>query len=333
MREKVYNDIENLVDEVLEGVVCASKGRLRKLKQTTVIHRTELPVGRVGIVVGGGSGHEPMFTHYVGQGMASACAAGHLFAAPSPDIVLAATEKADTGKGVLHLRINYAGDIMNFDVASELATDLGISVESVNITDDIASAPADCAADRRGIAGAVLVVKAVGAAAETGASLSILAEIARKANEAVRSIGVAFGPGSLPGETRPFFDIKHGEMEIGVGIHGEMGVRREKKTSADAIACLLVKHIVDELHLSRGDEVVTLVNDLGSMTMQELAIINRKVFTCLNDLGIIVHRPFMGNFCSAQDMAGLSLSIMKLDAELKRYIDAPATAIGWPGGI
>jgi len=206
MHAKIYNDLNTIVHEVLEGLALASGGLTQKMPDTTVLYHTA-PT-QVGIVVGGGSGHEPMFAHYVGPGMATACASGYLFAAPSPDIVLAATEQANTGKGVLHLRINYAGDVMNFDVAAELAQDMGIAVQSVNVTDDIASAPKDAKSQRRGVAGAVLVLKAVGAAAHEIQDLEALAHFAEKANESVRSLGVAFGPGSLPGEDKPFL-ISH----------------------------------------------------------------------------------------------------------------------------
>ncbi len=328
MRAKIYNDLNTIVHEVLEGVALASGGLIQKLPDTTVLYYQSS--AQVGIVVGGGSGHEPMFSHYVGPGMASACASGYLFAAPSPDIVLAATEQADTGKGVLHLRINYAGDVMNFDVAAELAQDMGITVQSVNITDDVASAPKDAKAERRGVAGAVLVLKAVGAAAHEIQDLAALAALAEKANDAVRSLGVAFGSGSLPGEDKPFFDLPADEMEVGVGIHGERGVGRQKKVSADKLATMLTEEIARDFDLGQGEEVAVLVNNLGSATMQELAVIYRRVFHCLRDKHINIHRALVGSFCSAQDMAGVSLSIMRLDDTLKRYIDAPTKALGWP---
>ena len=329
MRAKIYNDLNTIVHEVLEGVALASGGLIQKLPDTTVLYYPSL--AQVGIVVGGGSGHEPMFSHYVGHGMANACASGYLFAAPSPDIVLAATQQADTGKGVLHLRINYAGDVMNFDVAAELAQDMGIAVQSVNITDDVASAPKDAKAERRGVAGAVLVLKAVGAAAAHEIQdLAALAALAEKANDAVRSLGVAFGPGSLPGEDKPFFDLPADEMEFGVGIHGERGVGRQKRLSADKLATMLTEEIAGDFDLDRGEEVAVLVNNLGSATMQELAVIYRRVFHCLRNKHINVYRALVGSFCSAQDMAGVSLSIMRLDDTLKRYIDAPTNALGWP---
>ncbi len=328
MRAKIYNDLNTMVHEVLEGLALASGGLIQKMPDTTVLYHTS-PVP-VGIVVGGGSGHEPMFAHYVGPGMASACASGYLFAAPSPDIVLAATEQANAGKGVLHLRINYAGDVMNFDVAAELAQDIGIAVQSVNVTDDIASAPKAAKSQRRGVAGAVLVLKAVGAAAHEIQDLEAIAHFAEKANEAVRSIGVAFGPGSLPGEDKPFFDLPPDEMEVGVGIHGERGVSRQKRVSADELATMLAEEIVRDLDLGQGEEVAVLVNNLGAATMQELALIYRRVSHCLRDKHISIHHALIGPFCSAQDMAGLSLSIMRLDETLKRFIDAPTKAPGWP---
>ena len=318
--KKIINAIPDLVPEVLEGLVLASHGDLRKLDGADAVVRHHIPDGKVALLIGGGSGHEPMYTCYVGKGLADGSVAGNVFAAPTPDIILEATKAVNRGKGVIYLYGNYAGDNMNFDIAAELAAAEDIAVETIRIADDVVT-PAR--RERRGIGGAFYVLKCAGAICDETTSLAEAAELIRHAEASVRSIRVAVSAGSLPQTGQPTFVLGDDEIEIGMGAHGEPGVERRKLMSADALAAEMTRLVVADLPFRRGDEVALMLNNLGATTMMELLIVNRRVRQILDELGIKVYRSDIGPFFTSQEMAGFSLSLMKLDANLKRWLDAP----------
>ncbi|RJE89562.1 dihydroxyacetone kinase subunit DhaK [Paracoccus onubensis] len=278
---------------------------------------------KVGIVIGGGSGHEPAFAGYVGQGLADAAALGNVFASPPPEPILEATRAADNGAGILYLYGNYAGDVMNFDMAAELARAEGIEIRSVPVADDVASAPAERANERRGIAGDFFVFKAAGAAADLGYDLDGVERVARKANEYVSTMGVALSSCSIPQTLRPNFELGHDEMEIGLGVHGEPGIRRGKVESADRITDVLMEHILGDLKLPEGQQVAVLVNGLGSTSPMELYIVFRRVKEILDRRGIGICRSFVGEYVTSMEMAGASVTVFRLDDELRTLLDHP----------
>ncbi|NND90345.1 MAG: dihydroxyacetone kinase subunit L, partial [Granulosicoccus sp.] len=294
---------------------CGDTGRVIAARRTVP--------GKVGIVVGGGSGHEPAFYGYVGPGLADAVAIGNVFASPSPVQILEATRAASQSAGVLYLYGNYSGDVMNFDMAAEQAADEDITVRTVLVTDDVASAPEDRRQERRGIAGGFFVFKVAAAAADQFESLEGTVRLAAKANGHTRTMGVALSPCSLPHTLKYNFELGADDMEIGMGIHGEAGIRRTRLASADAVTDELVEAILHNGFLSPGDEVALLVNGLGSTSLMELYLLNRRTRQILLDQGIGIHVTFVGEYVTSLEMAGASISIMKLDDELKRYLDHP----------
>ncbi|OUM98016.1 MAG: dihydroxyacetone kinase [Paenibacillaceae bacterium ZCTH02-B3] len=321
--KKLINQPEHVVREMIEGFIAAYGRDYRMLENVNGVVRKEKK-DKVAIVIGGGSGHEPLFIGFVGEGMADGAAMGNVFAAPPPDTVLAVTKAVDAGKGVLYLYGNYAGDVLNFDMAAELAEMEGIETRTVRITDDVASAPSDRIHDRRGIAGDVMVFKIAGAAAEAGLPLEEVERLARKANDNTRSIGIALTPGTLPGADRPTFTLPDDEIEFGMGIHGEPGIRREKLQPADRLVDHMMDLLLADLPFRAGDEVVVLINGLGSTTLMELLIVNRRVAQVLRDKGISVYDTDVGSLCTTQEMGGMSITLMRLDDELKHFYDQPA---------
>jgi dihydroxyacetone kinase-like protein len=330
--KKILNDPSRVVTETLEGMVLASDGLTTLIPGRSIVVRTDKRPGKVALLVGGGSGHEPMFAGYVGPGLADGAVCGQVFAAPSPDLVLDATQAVDGGKGVLYIYGNYAGDVMNFDMGAELAADEGIATLTVRVRDDVAAAPPERLDDRRGIAGDVFVIKVAGAAAAEVDSLEELYRIAAKAEANTRSIGVAVSAGSIPETGTPTFEIGDDEIEIGMGAHGEPGTRRQKLAPADEIVDEMMNQLLADMPLGAGDEVALLINNLGSSTPMELLVANRRVRARLAALGVTVHRTEIGPFITSQEMAGYSITLMRLDAELKRYLDAPCRSVGfWRG--
>jgi dihydroxyacetone kinase-like protein len=322
--KKVLNDPRHVVPEVLEGLVAASNGSLRLVDGATAVVRARPGSGKVGLLIGGGSGHEPLFGGFVGDGLADGAACGNVFAAPAPAVILEATRAVDGGRGVLYVYGNYAGDNLSFDAAAELAAAEGIETETVRVWDDVASAPPDRVEDRRGIAGDLFVIKVAGAVCAAEETLVEAARVTRRARDATRSLGVALAAGSIPETGQPTFELGADEIEIGMGLHGEKGVSRGKLGKADPLVADMLARIVDDLEARRGDEVCLLVNDLGATTWMELLIVTRKAHRLLAEAGIGVHDTVVGSFCTCQEMAGFSLTLMRLDAELKGYYDAPA---------
>lgn len=327
--KKIMNDPKNVVPELLEGLVYANQGRIRKLDGVNALVKTGLPPNRVGLLIGGGSGHEPLFPGFVGENMADAAACGPVFAAPSPDTILAATKAIDRGKGVLYLYGNYAGDNMNFDMAAELAAEEGVDTKTVRVRDDVATPDIE---ERRGIAGDVLVIKIAGAAAAALDSLDDVYAVTAKARDNTRSIGVSVRAGSTPETGEPTFELPDDEIEIGMGLHGEPGVSREKLMTADELIPKMVSLIVDDLPFTKGDEAVLLFNNLGSTTMMEMLIANRATRRLLDEKGIAIYDTLMGTYGTTQEMAGFSISLMKLNDELKRFYDVPARSLALTTG-
>lgn len=323
---KLINDPESFVDEMLEGLLLAHPDLLKSASpDNRALVRADAPrEGRVGIVTGGGSGHLPVFLGYVGKGLCSGVAIGDVFSSPSAEQMLAATTACSGGAGVLYLYGNYGGDVLNFDLAGELAEAEGIRTTTVLVTDDVASAPPENASDRRGIAGLVFAYKCAGAAAERGDSLEEVAAVAQAAVDATRSMGVGLSPTILPSAGKPTFELDDGEMEIGIGIHGEPGVHRGKLETADEVTDRLVNAICDDLTLASGDRVAVMVNGLGATPLEELYVMYRRARALLDDRGVTVHRPYIGEFATSLEMAGASISIMRLDEPLTELLDAPA---------
>jgi dihydroxyacetone kinase-like protein len=327
--KKVINDPRDVVSELLEGLVAANHGRIRKLEGVAALVKSTLPPGKVGLLIGGGSGHEPLFHGFIGHNLADGAACGNIFAAPTPDVILAATQALDQGKGVLYLYGNYAGDNMNFDIAAELAADDGLETRTVRIWDDVASAPPERMDDRRGIAGDLFVIKIAGAVSAAVDSLDEVYRVTARARDQTRSMGVALSAGSIPETGEPTFELPPDEIEVGMGLHGEPGVSRQELLRADPLVDMMMERILADLPFRSGDEVCLLINDLGATTMMELLIVNRRVRQVLDAWGIAVHDTVIGSYCTSQEMAGFSITLMRLDEELKRYYDVSADSFAY----
>ncbi|SDI45713.1 dihydroxyacetone kinase subunit DhaK [Natribacillus halophilus] len=319
--KKLMNDPENIVTAFLDGLVAANGERLQRLEGTDVITRRSFKPQKVGIVSGGGSGHEPAHAGYVGEGMLDAAVAGEVFTSPGADQFLAAIQAADQGAGVLVLVKNYNGDVMNVEMAQEMAEAEGITAEMVIINDDVA---VDDPEQRRGIAGTVLVQKMTGAFAETGASLSEVKRLAEKAVSRVRSMSVALTPCTLPAVDQPSFDLAEEEMEVGIGIHGERGMDRREVASSAEIARLLLDHILPEI--PQGAPLAVLVNGMGSTSLMELQVFANDV---IEQLDRDIQHTFVGEYMTSLDMAGVSLTLLALDDELAEHLQAPVKTVQW----
>lgn len=328
--KKLINHPDDVIAELIDGMVGAHPDLLRVEGETgrAVVAVDGPRAGKVGIVVGGGSGHEPAFYGYVGRGLADAAAIGNVFASPSPDQIADAARAVDGGAGVLFLYGNYTGDVMNFDMAAELLKGEGIEARSVQVTDDVASAPKARQGERRGIAGDVFVFKIAGAAADRGLSLDEVEAWARRANAATASMGVALGPCSLPQTGVPNFSIGDTEMEVGMGIHGEPGIERTTLETADRVADRLLDPILADLDLRQGTEVAVMINGLGATSLMELYILHRHVRGELDRRDIRIHRSFVGEYATSLEMAGASVTLVRLDAELRDLLDHPCQTLG-----
>ncbi|MCG0275400.1 MAG: dihydroxyacetone kinase subunit DhaK [Thermosediminibacteraceae bacterium] len=323
--KKLINNPELVVEEMLEGMVRAFPQYVRKLEGYNVIVRVDAPVkGKVALVSGGGSGHEPSHAGYVGKGMLDAGVAGSVFTSPTPDQIFEAIKAVDGGAGVLLIIKNYTGDVMNFEMAADMARAEGIDVESVIVNDDVAVENSTYTVGRRGIAGTVFVHKIAGAKAQAGGTLEEVKAVAEKVIKNVRSMGMALTPCIVPAAGKPTFEIGEDEMEIGMGIHGEPGTMRTKIKKADEIVNHLMEKILADLPLEDGAEVAVMVNGLGGTPLMELFILNRRVNQILEEKGIKVYRTYVGEFMTSLEMAGASITLLKLDDELKSLLDAPA---------
>lgn len=323
--KKLINNVDHVVDDMLEGMIKAYPNKIKKLDIGNIIVRKDAPIkNKVALVSGGGSGHEPAHGGYVGKGMLDAAVAGSVFTSPTPDQVFEAVKAVDGGQGVLLVIKNYSGDVMNFEMAKDMAEMEGIKVEAVVVNDDVAVEDSTYTTGRRGIAGTIFIHKIAGAKAEMGASLEEVKKVAEKVILNVKSMGMALTPCIVPAAGKPSFTLKENEMEIGIGIHGEPGTHREELKSADEITEHLVNSVLDNIKIDKGEEVAVMVNGLGSTPLMELFIVNKKVHQMLEDKGIKIHETFVGEYMTSLEMAGFSVTLLKLDEELKELLDAAA---------
>jgi phosphoenolpyruvate---glycerone phosphotransferase subunit DhaK len=329
---KLINDPVNVVADALRGLAAAHP-ELRVDHEHRIVYRGDAPIpGKVGLISGGGSGHEPLHAGFVGLGMLDAACAGEIFTSPVPDQMAAATKAVDGGAGVLHIVKNYTGDVMNFEMAAELAeAETGVAVTSVVTNDDVAVQDSLYTAGRRGVGVTVLVEKIAGAAAEQGRTLAEVAEVARKVNGRGRSMGVALTSCTVPAAGAPTFELPDGEMEVGIGIHGEPGRRRVPIAPASQIAEMLVDPILADLDFTGGDGVIAFVNGMGATPLIELYVMYNEVATLLGKAGIAVARSLVGPYITSLDMAGCSVTLVKADDEILRLWDAPVRtpALRW----
>ncbi len=327
--KKVMNAADSYVDEMLDGL-CAAHPQYFAQPEKRVITRAGGAVsGKVGIVTAGGSGHLPVFTGYVGPGLLDACAIGNVFASPSAEQMASAMRLANGGAGVLRLYGNYGGDVMNFDMAGEMLEMEDIRSTTVLLADDVASAPPEEAAKRRGVAGMVFAFKAAGARAEERANLDEVTAAAQKTADACRSIGFALTPCIVPQAGKPTFTIGEDEMEMGMGIHGEPGIWRDTLKPADAITDEMLDRILADSGISRGERVSVLVNSLGATPLEELYIVYRRLNARLADAGIAIVDPLVGRYATSMEMAGVTLTVCRLDSEIERLLAAPCDCPYW----
>ena len=323
--KKLINDVDNVVNEMLNGMTAAYPQYIERVPGTDVVIRTGAKkTDKVVLISGGGSGHEPAHGGYVGKGMLDAAVAGAVFTSPTPDQVYEAIHATECGKGALLIIKNYTGDVMNFEMAGEMASDEDILVDQVIVADDVAVENSTWTTGRRGIAGTVFVHKIAGACAETGADLPEVKRVAEKVIANVRSMGMAVSPCTVPAVGKPGFDLAEDEVEIGIGIHGEPGTHREKIAPVNNTADHLVGKILDEGIYAEGDEVAVMVNGMGATPLSELFIANLRVNEILAEKKIKIYKTLVGNYMTSLDMAGFSVTLLKLDDELKAFLDAPA---------
>jgi len=324
--KKIINDPKNFVNEMIEGILAAHPEQLKSVNNNLrcLVRSDSRKPGKVGLSTGGGSGHLPLFLGYVGKGMLDGCAVGNVFASPSAKQMLEVTKAIDSGSGVLYIYGNYGGDVMNFDMAAEMADMEDIRVEQVVAGEDVASSPKGEEDKRRGVAGIFFVYKIAGACAEEMASLDEVKRIAEKVCANVRTMGVGLSPCILPEMGKPTFEMDEGQMEIGIGIHGEPGIGKGELKSADEIVEKIMESILEDLPYKSGDEVSVLVNGLGATPKEELYVVYRKVAQILRDKKITVYHPYIGEFATSMEMAGMSISLLKLDNELKKLLKKSA---------
>lgn len=321
--KKCMNHSDNFVDNSLDGIYKAHQGFYEKGNGNTraLIHRSGIQ-GKVSIITGGGFGHLPLFLGYVGEGLCDGAAVGNVFTSPSCEAILDTARSVEHENGILFLFGNYFGDSMNFDMASEILNMEGIKTAEIKVSDDIASAPREEYKRRRGIAGIAFAYKIAGAAAAKGASLEKLRDLTENVIENTATYGVAFSSCTLPGASKPVFEISDDEMEIGMGIHGEPGVRRQRMMESNEIAKELCENIAKDLELKAGDEISVLVNGLGMTSREELYILYNDAAECLEKLGLKTEKVLVGEYAASLEMAGLSISVIKLDREMKEFLNA-----------
>jgi dihydroxyacetone kinase-like protein len=322
--KKLIDDPDSVVEDMVEGYVTAYPASFARIPGTFGFMRKNRPGSpRVAIVTGGGSGHEPLFSGYVGAGLADACVNGGIFASPPPQAIAAVNKAADMGEGVLNIYGNYAGDNLNFDMGGEFSEAQGVTTAYVRVWDDVASAPRERQFDRRGIAGDLFVIKCAGAAALRGWDLATVKGATEHVRDNVASIGVAIAPGSHPQTGAPTFELPDDAMEFGMGLHGEPGVKRVARMGAHESVHVMLPYLVDDLHLCTGDSVVVLVNGLGSTTLLEQYVVNKDIAEELHNRGINVRQTLVGSYSTCQEMAGISISFLKLDKDIEPLWNEP----------
>lgn len=328
--KKLINNPEQVVEEMIDGMIAAHSRSVKRLNgENTIVRYGTINNEKVSLVSGGGSGHEPAHAGYVGYGMLDAAVCGPVFTSPTPDKVYEAIKAVKSDKGVLLIIKNYSGDVMNFEMAKDMAEMDGIKIESIIVDDDVAVENSTYTIGRRGIAGTVFVHKIAGAKAEEGASLGEVKDIAEKVIKNLRSMGVALTSCIVPEAKKPTFTLKEDEMEIGVGIHGEPGIYRETLKTSDEITEKLLHKILEDLKISSGEEVALMINGLGATPLMELYIVNNKAHKILKEKGINIYKTYVGNYMTSLEMAGCSITLLKLDDEFKNLLDAPADTIAF----
>lgn len=323
---RLINDPYQIVEEMLAGYTRAFENKVKLIGEMgrVVVSKNAPKKDKVGVIVGGGSGHEPLFLGYVGDGFADAAVIGNINTSPSPEPCYEAVKAVDAGKGCIYLYGNYAGDVLNFDMGAEMAADDGIRVETVLVTDDVISA--ENVEDRRGIAGDFFVFKAAAGKAELGGDLDEVVAAAKKANDNCATMGVAMGAADHPNTGHAMFDMEDGDMEIGMGIHGEPGVKREKARSMDEVVDEIAGVLIPELKLKAGDEVYVLCNSLGAIPLMDLMVGFRRLAEILDEKGVKIYKTLAGTYASTMNMPGFSFTLLKLDDELKTLMDYPTDA-------
>lgn len=323
--KKIINNPKNIVDEMLQGIAMAHPEYLKRLEGFDVLVRKDSPVkGKVAVVSGGGSGHEPSHGGFVGEGMLDGAVAGEVFTSPTPDQLFEAIKAVDGGAGVLLVIKNYSGDVMNFEMAKDMAEIEGIKVESIIVNDDVAVEDSTFTTGRRGIAGTILVHKIVGAAAEKGMNLQEVKKIGEEAISNIRSMGMALTPCIVPQAGKPSFELEEDEMEIGLGIHGEPGIYKRRIGTADEITDILIEKILEDIEIKAEEEVVILVNGLGGTPIMELYIANKRVHEVFEEKDIKIYKTLVGNIMTSLEMTGFSITVLKLDENLKGLLDFKA---------
>lgn len=321
--KKIINSVEQVENEMVLGMAKAYPQYVRKLDCGNVVVRAHKKEGKVALISGGGSGHEPAHGEYVGEGMLDAAVSGAVFTSPTPDQIFEGIKAVATDKGVLMVIKNYTGDVMNFEMAGEMAQMEGIKVAQVVVNDDVAVKDSLYTVGRRGVAGTVFVHKIAGAKAETGASLEEVQAVAQKVIDNVRTMGMAIRPCTVPAAGQPGFELRDDEMEVGIGIHGEPGTHREPLKKADEIVDLLLDKILADLDYS-GKEVAVMINGAGATPLMELFIVNNHLSDVLAEKGIKVYKTLVGEYMTSIEMEGFSISLLRLDDELKELLDAKA---------
>lgn len=327
--QRILNNPDDIVDEMLSGFLKAHSDIVEPCHNKRVVKAKNIPRGKVGVVTGGGSGHKPAFIGYVGNNLCDAAAVGEICSSPTAAAFLDAFKEADQGQGVACLYGNYSGDNMNVKMAVKMAAKSGITVKTVAADDDVASAPKDQREKRRGVAGEVFMWKAGGAMAAKGGSLDEVIRAARKAIDHTRSVGIGLTPCTLPAVGHPNFEIKEGTMEVGIGHHGEPGIEVCPLETAAEMAKRMVDIVIGDCPFERGDETAVLVSGLGATPVMELYVLYDEVDKLLKEQGIQVYKAYVGNYFTSLDMMGATLTVMKLDQELKELLDMPADSVGF----
>jgi dihydroxyacetone kinase-like protein len=330
--KKLINDPRAVVDELVEGFGLAHADLVTINRDPLYIVRKDAPVaGKVGLVSGGGSGHEPLHGGFVGVGMLDAAVPGAVFTSPTPDQILPATLAVNSGAGVVHIVKNYTGDVLNFETAAELSAAEGVEIRTVLVNDDVAVQDSLYTAGRRGVGGTVLVEKIAGAAAERGDNLDAVAAIGDRVNQNVRSMGVALSSVTVPHAGKPSFDLEENEIEIGIGIHGEPGRHRIPMENADAITDRLLEPVISDLGMAAGENALLFVNGMGGTPLSELYIVYRRAAQVLRERGVTVARSLVGNYITSLEMQGCSITVLRLDEEMTTLWDAPVNtpALRW----
>ena len=322
MNKKLINNPDNVVREMVEGIYLANKEKLKMLADYNIVYRRELSENKVALISGGGSGHEPAHAGYVGRGMIDAAVSGEVFTSPTPDAIFEGIKAVDTGNGVLMIVKNYSGDVMNFEMAAEMAEMEDIEVEQVVVNDDIAVEDSLYTTGRRGVAGTVFVHKIAGAEAEKGSDLKKVKETAEKVIKNVKTKGVAVNPCRLPGAQESTFRLKNNEIEMGIGIHGEPGTERTEIQEVDQIVESIIEELLIELEIEAGSEVALMINGMGGTPLMELYIANRKAHQILSSREISIYKNYVGEFMTSLEMEGLSITLLKLDHDLKELLAA-----------